>query len=229
MVSVNEVIRKLGQSAEPGNRDGMAKYGMSVERRLGVAVPELRKMAKGIGLDHSLALGLWDTGIAEAMIVASMIADPDRLTEEQMEAWVRDIDSWDVCDQVCMNLFEKSPKAREKIEEWAQHQEEFVRRAAYALIACLAWHDKAAGDAAFLDLLPIIEAGATDERNYVKKAVSWALRNIGKRNRNLHSAAIKFAQRLRNADSRSANWIASRTVRDLSSEATRRRLEKEGA
>ncbi len=229
MTSVEEVIRKLNDRADPSQREGMAKYGMAVDKRLGVAVPEMRKIAKEIGRDHKLALALWETGISEAMIVASMIAVPDELTEDQMEAWVLDIDSWDVCDQVCMNVFEKNSLAWKKIVDWSQREDEFVKRAAYALIACLAWHDKQAHDEAFIKLLPVIEQGATDELNFVKKAVSWALRNIGKRNRNLHGVAMQTAEKLQTRDSRSAKWIASQTMRDLTSEATRRRLEKSKA
>lgn len=229
MPTVDEVINSLKEKGDAAKRAGMSRYGMSIEKRLGVSVPEMRKIAKGIGRDHALASGLWDTGIAEAMIVASMIAVPDELTADQMEVWVADIDSWDVCDQVCMNLFEKTPMAWEKIVEWSDRGEEFVKRAGYALIACLAWHNKEAEDEAFLKLLPIVEKGATDERNFVKKAVSWALRNIGKRNTELHEAVLGTAASLGSMESRSARWIAAQTIRDLGSEATQRKLKKQGA
>jgi 3-methyladenine DNA glycosylase AlkD len=205
----------------------MARYGIRGEARLGVSVPDLRKLAKTVGQDHDLALRLWETGIPEAMILASMVGMPDAVTEVQMEAWVADLASWDVCDQVCMNLFEKTPLAWAKIREWATREEEFVKRAAFALLACLAWHDKGALDEAFLDLLPVIRAGATDGRNYVKKAVSWALRNIGKRNPRLHAVALAEAEAIRELDARPARWIANAVVRDLTSEVSQRRLQKQ--
>jgi 3-methyladenine DNA glycosylase AlkD len=156
--------------------------------------------------------------------VASIIAVPEEMTENEIDSWVDDIASWDVCDQVCMNLFEKTPIARRKIGEWSQRQEEFVRRTAFALIACLAWHDKAAADQVFIDFLPLIERGATDERNFVKKAVSWALRNIGKRNPRLNKAAIQTAREIQRLDSKAAHWIASDAIRELEGEAARKRI-----
>ncbi|MEM2942273.1 MAG: DNA alkylation repair protein [Candidatus Bathyarchaeia archaeon] len=226
MSSADKVIERLKARARHSRLKGMARYGMTVEGRLGVSVPDMRRIAKEFGKDHRLALALWKEGLAEARMVASMIGEPEKLTEEQMEEWVRDIDSWDVCDQVCMNLFEKSPLAWKKILDWSRREEEFVKRAAFSLIACLAWHSKEDGDERFLRLLPVIEQGATDERNYVKKAVDWALRNIGKRNRNLNRAAIKVAQKLQRIDSKSARWIASDTIRKLESRAVQIRLEK---
>ena len=147
--SVEEVLELLAAKANPGQLAGMAKYGMTVENRLGVKVPQMRKIAKEIGKDHKLALELWETGITEAMILASMVDVPDEVTDEQMEAWVQDFDSWDVCDQVCMNLFDKTPLAWKMIHDWSDREEEFVKRAAYALIACLAVHDKGASDEVF--------------------------------------------------------------------------------
>ena len=194
MASVKDVLDKLQSKAQPEQLKGMAKYGITVERRLGISVPDMRKLAKEIGRDHKLALDLWRTGIAEARIVAAMVGDPVKLTEEQMEDWVKGINSWDVCDQVCMNLFEKNQLAWKKIVDWSEREEEFVKRTAFSLIACLAWHDKKASDEKFIELLPVIIRGATDERNFVKKAVNWALRNIGKRNLNLNEAAINTAK-----------------------------------
>jgi 3-methyladenine DNA glycosylase AlkD len=202
----------------------MAKYGMTVEQRLGVSVPDIRKLAKEIGRDHKLALALWRTGIAEARIMAAMVGDPDKLTEEQMEDWVKSINSWDICDEVCMNLFEKNQLAWRKIADWAEREEEFVKRTAFSLIACLAWHDKKTSDEKFVELLPIIVQGAADDRNFVKKAVNWALRNIGKRNLNLNSAAINAAKEIKRLDSKAARWIASDTLRELESEAIQSRL-----
>jgi len=226
MASVAEVLEKLKAGARPDQVAGMARYGMTAERRLGVAVPDMRKIAKESGKDHKLALELWKVGIPEARIVAAMIGEHEKLTEQQMEDWVKDINSWDVCDQVCMNLFDKTPLSWKKVRDWSKREEEFVRRAAFALIACLAWHDKQAKDEEFIKLFPVIRQGATDERNYVKKAVNWALRHIGKRNPNLNRAAIKAAREIQRIDSKAARWIASDAIRELESEAVQRRLRK---
>ena len=226
MPSREEVLEMLAAKADPGQLAGMAKYGMTVENRLGVKVPQMRKIAKEIGKDHKLALELWETGITEAMILASMVDVPDEVTEEQMEAWVLDFDSWDVCDQVCMNLFDKTTLVWKKIHDWSDREAEFVKRAAYALIACLAVHDKWASDEVFISLFPVIKAGATDNRNYVKKAVSWALRNIGKRNPELNTVALVTTRELRDIDSSSARWIGSDAIRDLTSDATMRKFER---
>ena len=224
MPSVNDVLDKLQSKAQPDQLQGMAKYGMTVQGRLGVSVPDMRKLAKEIGRDHRLALDLWRTGLAEARIVAAMVDDPAELTDEQMEDWVKDIDSWDVCDQVCMNLFERSPLAWKKIHDWSVREEEFVKRAAFALMACLAWHDKKASDEKLVALLPVIVRGATDERNFVRKAVNWALRNIGKRNLNLNRAAMNAAKQIKQLDSKAARWIATDAIKELESEAVQRRL-----
>ncbi len=226
MASVKDVLDKLRSKAQPEQLEGMAKYGMTVEQRLGVSVPDMRKLAKEIGKDHKLALDLWRTGIAEARIVAAMIGDPVKLTEEQMEDWVKDINSWDVCDQVCMNLFEKNQLAWKKIVDWSEREEEFVKRTAFSLIACLAWHDKKASDERFIELLPVIIRGATDERNFVKKAVNWALRNIGKRNLNLNEAAINTAKEIKRLDSKAARWVSADAIRELESDAVQSRLRR---
>jgi len=226
MASVKDVLDKLQSKAQPEQLKGMAKYGMTVEQRLGVSVPDMRKLAKEIGRDHKLALDLWRTGIAEARIVAAMVGDPAKLTEEQMEDWVKGINSWDVCDQVCMNLFEKNQLAWKKIVDWSEREEEFVKRTAFSLIACLAWHDKKASDEKFIELLPVIIRGATDERNFVKKAVNWALRNIGKRNLNLNRVAINAAKEIQRLDSKAARWIAADAIRELESDAIQSRLRR---
>jgi len=226
MASVKDVLDKLQSKAQPEQLKGMAKYGMTVEQRLGVSVPDMRNLAKEIGRDHKLALDLWRTGIAEARIVAAMVGDPDKLTEEQMEDWVKGINSWDVCDQVCMNLFEKNQLAWKKIVDWSEREEEFVKRTAFSLTACLAWHDKKANDDKFIELLPVIIRGATDERNFVKKAVNWALRNIGKRNLNLNEAAINTAKEIKRLDSKAARWVAADAIRELESEAIQSRLRR---
>jgi 3-methyladenine DNA glycosylase AlkD len=186
-------------------------------------------MAKTIGKDHKLALGLWKTGIADAKILAAMIDDPEELSEKQMEEWVKAIDSWDVGDQVCMNLFEKSPLAWKKVLDWSMRDEEFVMRTAFGLLACLAWHDKKAEDNKFVNLFHVFHRGALDERNSVKKAVSWALRNIGKRNFALNKAAINEAKKLQSLETKNSRWIASNVIRELESEAIQERLKKKQA
>jgi 3-methyladenine DNA glycosylase AlkD len=224
MATIDTVILNLKAQAHPDQLTGMASFGLTGANRLGVGIPALRQLAKTTGKDHTFALGLWATQIPEAMILASMVDQPALVTDAQMEAWVQDFMAWDVCDQVCMNLFEKTPLAWQKIPAWAERPEEFVKRAAFALIACLAWHDKQATDAAFIAFEPVILAGATDGRNYVKKGVSWALRHIGKRNAHLHAFAIATAHMLQQLEARSAQWIAADTLRDLASPATGRRL-----
>lgn len=226
MATVDEVMELLQSKAKSDQLEGMARFAIAGDKRMGVSMPDMRKIAKSIGKDHQLALDLWDTGVPEGKIVAGLVAEPDKLTEEQMESWVVDINSWDVCDQVCMNLFEKSPLAEKKIYDWSEREEEFVKRTAYALIACLAWHDKAASDEDFIKYFPVIKMGATDDRNFVKKAVNWALRNIGKRNLALNKAALEVAYEIKEIDTKSARWIASDAIRELESEKIQERLRK---
>jgi 3-methyladenine DNA glycosylase AlkD len=226
MPTVGEVLDKLKEKARPDQLEGMARYGMTPEGRLGVSIPDLRRLAKELGKNHEQALDLWKSGIQEARILAAMIGEPERMTEQEMERWVKDIDSWDVCDQVCMNLFERVPFVKKKIADWSKRDEEFVKRCAFSLIACLAWHDKTAADDIFIDLLPVILTGAVDERNFVKKSVSWALRHIGKRNLNLNRAALKAADDMATIDSKAARWIACDAIRELTSEAVRDRLNR---
>jgi 3-methyladenine DNA glycosylase AlkD len=209
------IIDELMKFARPDQLKGMARYGMSPEGRLGISIPTLRRIAKRAGKDHRLALDLWKSGIAEARIIASMVDEPERVTPAQMDRWVRDFNSWDVCDQVCGNLFDKTPYAWTKAREWAKREGEYVRRAGFALMAYLAWHDKAAPDSAFLRFFPSIRRGAADGRNFVKKAVSWALRNIGKRNSRLRAAALREASALRVLDSKAARWVGADVERDL--------------
>lgn len=223
-MKTREILARLRDNANPKNVAGMARFGINPLNTLGVSIPTLRKMAKDIGTDHALALDLWKSGIHEARILASMIDDPARVTNAQIERWVKDFDSWDVCDQVCMNLFERTPFAYRKAVEWSERKGEFVRRAGFALMACLAWHDKEAKDAAFLKFMPAIKRGATDDRNYVRKAVNWALRNIGKRNRALNCVAIQTAREIQQMDSKAARWIASDALRELTSTQVQTKL-----
>jgi 3-methyladenine DNA glycosylase AlkD len=226
IASVEEALKKLQAKARPDRIEGMSRFGIAAEKRLGLSVPDMRQIAKELGKNHKLALALWKTGIPEAKIVAAMIDEPEKLTESQMEGWVIGFDSWDVCDQVCMNLFERTDLAWQKVLDWSERDEEYVRRAAFALIACLAWHDRDAEDGRFISLLPFIKRAATDERNYVKKAVNWALRNIGKRNPKLNKAAIRAAREIQKVDSKAARWIAADAIRELTSEAVRKRSQR---
>jgi len=225
MTRLKETMEKLSTCAHPENLAGMKRYGLTINNRLGVSIPELRRIAKEIGQDHNLALALWGTGIDDARILASMVDTPQTLTDAQMDAWVQDFYSWDVCDQVCDNLFEKSPLAWKKVHDWAKREEEFVKRAAFALIACLAWHNRDATDEQFIMLLPVIQAGADDDRNFVKKAVNWALRNIGKRNLVLNVAAIRCAREIQLMNTRSARWIAGDALRELQGAKVQHRLQ----
>jgi 3-methyladenine DNA glycosylase AlkD len=220
------ILKKLKSRGSRKNIEGMARFGITTERRLGVSVPEMRRIAREAGTDHALAIRLWNSGVAEARIVASMIADPAKMTAAEMDRWVSGFDSWDVCDQVCMNLFQETPYARQKIRQWARREEEYVRRAAYALLACLAWRDKDAPDTLFTGFLPVIKRGARDERNFVKKAVNWALRNIGKRNLRLNKAALRTAREVSRLNSQSARWIGGDAIRELTNAAVQRRIRR---
>ena len=192
-----EILKQLKSLSDPEVVAGMARFGINPKTTYGVSIPNLRKMAKQIGRDHLLALRLWNSGIHEARILASMIDPPEMVTEEQMDKWVKDFDSWGVCDQCCSNLFDKTKFAHKKAIQWSKRREEFVKRAGFVLMATLAVHDKEAGDKEFLKFLPIIKREATDDRNFVKKAVNWALRQIGKRNLSLNKVAIKRQRRFR--------------------------------
>jgi len=223
---LNKILEKLKSLSNPIAIEGMAKFGITPKKTYGVSIPLLRKMAKGIGKDHKLALQLWDIDIRETRILASMIDEPDLVTEEQMEKWVRDFDCWEVCDQVCQNLFTYTRFAYKKVVEWSKRGEEFVKRAGFALMAWLAFKDKKADDVKFEKFFPIIKKESTDERNYVKKAVNWALRQIGKRNMNLNRKAIEVAKEIQKINSKTAKWIARDAIRELTSEKIQERLKK---
>lgn len=225
-MTYNEIIRKLKSKRNPRNIAGMARFGINPENTLGIAIPVLRSIAKSIGTDHALALKLWASGIHEARILASIVDDPARVTEAQMERWVRQFDSWDVCDQCCGNLFDKTPLAYSKAIEWSKREKEFEKRAGFALMAYLASHDKAARDAQFEKFLPLILRGARDERNFVRKAVNWALRGIGKRNARLNRDAIKTAREIQKIRVKSAQWVAADALRELTSSAVQQRLRR---
>jgi 3-methyladenine DNA glycosylase AlkD len=223
-MNVQEIIGEMKRDADPQAVAGMARFGINPKGTLGLSMPYLRKLARRIGRDHALAQRLWRSGIHEARILAALVDDPAAVTPAQMDAWIKDFDSWDVCDQVCGCLFDQTRAGRRKAGAWTVRKPEFERRAGYALMAALAWHDKDAPDSLFTGYLAIIERGADDDRNFVKKAVNWALRNIGKRNLVLHKAAIAAARRIARRESRSARWIAADALRELTSPATIARI-----
>jgi 3-methyladenine DNA glycosylase AlkD len=212
---VEAIIDRLRAAGNERDRVGMARFGINVERAFGVSVAELRRIAREVGRDHSLAAGLWRSGWHEARILAALVDEPARVTEAQLERWVLGFDSWDLCDLTCGNLFDRTPWAYEKAFAWAERDEEFVKRAGFVLMAALAVHDKAAGDAKLRKFLPVIARHAADERNFVKKAVNWALRQIGKRNAALGEAALETARRMERTDSRAARWAARDAIREL--------------
>jgi len=210
-----ELIAVLQTHASPVNVAGMARFGINPAGTLGVPVVALRKLARQAGRSHSLALELWESGIHEARILATIVDEPALVTRRQMEAWARGFDSWDVCDHACQNLFWRTPHAWAMAEKWSGARSEFVRRAGFALIAQLAARSPEGADARLEGFLPAIMAAATDDRNFVRKAVNWALRQIGKRNPRLRVRAIATAQQIRALDSRSARWIAADALREL--------------
>ena len=214
MRSATEIVERLQSNANPKNVEGMQRYGIRGEHILGVSLYEIRDMAKDIH-DHTLALELWKTGIHEAQLMASIVDIPAETTREQLEEWVKDFDSWDVCDQVCTNLVDISPHAIACIHEWAEQDEEYVRRAAFATIAGLAVHNKSLKDDEFEQYFELITQHCKDERNFVRKAVNWALRNIGKRNINLCKRAMEVATQIDQIDDKTAHWIAKDALREL--------------
>jgi 3-methyladenine DNA glycosylase AlkD len=218
------VLAELTAVADASRKPGMKRVGINIERAIGVGIPDCRRIATSRPDDHLLALSLWKTGIHEARITASMIDRPDDVTEDQMEGWVEDFDSWDLCDQVCGNLFSKTASALSTARRWCARDEEFVKRAGYAMIAERAAWGVGVSDAELLRQLPLIRRGATDERNYVKKAVSWSLRQIGKRNVSLNAAAIEEAERIEALDTKSSRWVASDALRELRSDEVQARL-----
>ncbi len=221
-----KILNKLKSSSNPKNVEGMSRFGINPKNTLGVPIPELRSLAKEIGKNHSIAQRLWTSKIHEARILSCLIDDPVLVTEKQVELWVSDFDSWDVCDQCCMNLFDKTPFAHRKAVEWTKRKEEFVKRAGFALMATLAVHDKKAKDADFDKFFSLIKKEATDDRNFVKKAVNWALRQIGKRNKKLNKRAIEVAKNIQKLDSKSARWIAGDAIKELESDAVQKKLKE---
>ena len=235
--SAAEILAELRSMGSQKDRAGMSRYGINVENAFGVSIYELRRIAKRLGTDHALALSLWATGNHEARLLACFVDDPAAVTEGQFESWARDFDSWDICDQATTSLFDLTKHAWPKAVEWARRDEEWVKRAGFTLMAGLAVHDKSASDQRYRKLLPVIARGAFDDRNFVKKAVNWALRNIGKRNRALNAAAIACAGKIRvaankhaggerggDASARGARWVATDALRELTSAKAQARL-----
>jgi 3-methyladenine DNA glycosylase AlkD len=200
------------------------RVGITAQNQLGVPMPAVRNLAKPIGKDHALAAELWASGVFEARVVATLIDDPKQVTVAQMEAWAQDFDNWALVDQTCGNLFDRTPYAYDKAIKWTERSEEFIKRAGFTLMAYLAVHDKKASNMQFTPFFPLMLREATDERNFVKKAINWALRGIGKRNMVLNQLAIQTALDIQMLDSKPARWIAADALRELRSEAVQSRL-----
>lgn len=216
---IREIINDLKLFSDKRTLEGLSRFGINTSYALGVKIPVLRAYAKKFGKDHELALGLWNSGIHEARIMAAYVDDYKKVTSEQMDAWVRDFNSWDLCDQVCGNLFDKTVFAKEKALEWSEREEEYVKRAGFTLMATLAVHRKNETDEWFYPFFKQIENHAYDERNFVKKAVNWALRQLGKRNAMLNEKAIECATLVCKQNTKPALWIAKGALRELQSEA----------
>jgi 3-methyladenine DNA glycosylase AlkD len=224
--NVASVLAWLKKHSSASTHEGMVRYGIPADNASGVSVADIRVLAKQLGRDHDLALALWETGSYEARMLTPFIDEPARVTPAQMDRWCRDFDSWAICDALCFHLFDKTPHAWSKIAKWSEARGEFVKRASFALLASVALHDKTAPDKPFLDSLALIERAATDDRNFVKKAVSWALRAIGKRNPTLRAAAVEVASRLAASSNSAARWSGKDALRDLATPGTLRRLKK---
>lgn len=223
------VLRELRRLGEVRNIEGMARFGIIAKKVYGVSKPKMDLLARKIGKNRRLALELWDSGIHDARILAGLIDEPSQVTAAQMEKWVRHFDNWDECDGTCCHLFVFCEPAWAEAIEWTDREEEFVKRAGFALAAYLAYRDKIAPDEKFLKMLGIIESKSDDDRNFVRKAMNWALRNVGKRNLRLNRAAIRTAERIRRRNSRAARWIAADALRELKSQAVQRRLRQKAA
>lgn len=217
-------LAALEEMSTQHDRENLARFGITASKAFGVSMANLQALAKRLGRSHDLAAALWETGWYEARMLASFVDEPARLTPGQMDRWCRGFDNWGICDTVCFHLFDRTPHAWAKVAEWSDEREEFVRRAAFALLASLALHDKRTGDEPFVETLPLIERAANDERNFVKKGVSWALRAVGGRNAALHAAAVALARRLAASPEAAARWVGKDALRDLSKPAVLSRL-----
>jgi 3-methyladenine DNA glycosylase AlkD len=211
-----KVIAELRALGSEKNRAGMERFGIKTERAFGISIQQIRPLARQYKKNHELALALWDSGFHEARLLACFIDDPKQVTSKQMDSWTADFDSWDLCDQACLKLFVKTPFVEAKIAKWAKDKREFVRRAGFALLAAYAVHGKDVPDSAYRNLLPLIEDYSTDERNFVRKAVNWALRQVGKRSPSLHKPALALSKKLAASDDKTARWIGKDAVKELS-------------
>lgn len=225
-MNVKEVIKKLEEVSNPEDIEGMARFGISPKRTYGIRMPILKSIAKECGKSHELAKELWEIDTRETRIIASLVDMPEFVSSQQMDDWVNEFDYWEICDQCCINLFRKTRYAYNKIYEWTKNDKEFVKRAGFALIATLAVHDKKKDNETFEKLLVLTKNEASDERNYVKKAVNWALRQVGKRNKYLNKKAISMANEIDKINSKSAHWIAKDALRELESEKVLLALDK---
>ncbi len=223
---VKQIVEQLKSRSNLKAVEGMARYGIVSKKVFGVCTPTLRLMAKEIGKNHELAIELWATNIFDARVIAMMVEDPNTISEKQVNEWVKDFDNWAICDGCCIHLFRKTPVAWKKAKEWVRRKEEFVRRAGFVMMATLAVHDKKVEDKKFISLFSSIKRAANDERNGVKKAVNWTLRQIGKRNLALNQQAISLAGEIKNMNSAGARWIASDALRELKSDAVQKRLRR---
>lgn len=221
---VRAALAELQKLSTQRDLENLPRFGITAKSALGVSLANVQKLAKTLGRDHELARALWDTGCYEARLLTAFVAEPASLTPAQMERWCKDFDNWAVCDTLCFHLFDRVPHAWNKIRTWSNQEPEFVKRTAFALMASIAGHDKLAGDEVFLDGLSLIEAAANDERNFVKKAVSWALRRIGRRNRALHRAAVALSARLMKSEHASERWIGRDAHEELTSELVERAM-----
>ncbi len=223
---LKEILKRFESLRNEKNISGMARFGIRSDRAFGIKHPVLKQIAKEIGKDHELALELWDSGYHEARLVAPLVDDPKQVTEAQAGAWVKDLNSWDLCDDLAGNLLVKTPFAHKKAIQWAKRKEEFVRRAGFAMMAWIAVKDKKAGKETFSTFYPLMVEYSNDERNYVKKAISWALRSVGKRNLALNKEAVKVAKQIAKVDSKASRWIAQDVLRELASDAMQTRLKE---
>jgi 3-methyladenine DNA glycosylase AlkD len=219
--SVVAWLKKTGTKRE---RDGMARFGLPSEKAFGVSVGTMQRHAKEIGQNHDLAVALWDTGWYEARMMAAFVGEPERVTPAEMDRWCEDFDNWGIVDTVCFKLWDRTPHAWRKVDQWSRREEEFVKRAAFALLACLALHDRAAGDDQFLRRLELIERASTDGRNFVKKGVSWAFRLMGRRSQALNEASVALSRRLVDSPSASARWLGKGALKELTSPAVVKKL-----
>ncbi|NHJ05013.1 MAG: DNA alkylation repair protein [Candidatus Heimdallarchaeota archaeon] len=224
LFSLEQITATFEKHANPKNLVGMAKFGITPEQAYGVNLPIIRNLAKEIGQDHLLAQELWETNIREPRILACMIADPNKATEELLEKWVKDFDYWEICDQCIMNFFVKTKFAYTKSLEWVTKEDEYIRRAGFVLMAILSYRDKKTDDSIFLSFLPICKKYSTDQRNTVKKAISWSLRRIGARNLFLNKKVLRLTEELLKIESSSAKWIAKDVAKDISRQLIQKKL-----